>query len=65
VPVLLIYGQRDDLVPVDDSIARIERALAQAGNHRYGAVIVPRAAHDLTVRPDAGSPSIGGARRPG
>jgi alpha-beta hydrolase superfamily lysophospholipase len=56
VPVLLVYGQRDELVPVDDSIAKIERALAQAGNHRYGSVIIPRAAHDITVRPDPGQP---------
>jgi len=56
VPVLLVYGQRDQLVPVDDSIAGIGRALAQGGNHRYGSVIIPRAAHDLTVRPEPGQP---------
>jgi len=56
VPVLLVYGQRDQLVPVDDSIAGIGRALAQAGNHHFGSVIIPRAAHDLTVRPEPGQP---------
>jgi alpha-beta hydrolase superfamily lysophospholipase len=56
VPVLLVYGQRDQLVPVDDSIAEIERALARAGNHRHGSVIIPRAAHDLSVRPEPGQP---------
>jgi hypothetical protein len=38
-------------VLVDDSIAGIGRTLAQAGNYRYGSVIIPRAAHDLTVGP--------------
>jgi pimeloyl-ACP methyl ester carboxylesterase len=28
VPTLLIYGERDRLVPVDDRIAQIEHALA-------------------------------------
>ncbi|HXU82667.1 MAG TPA: alpha/beta fold hydrolase [Polyangia bacterium] len=56
VPVLLVYGQRDQLVPVDEGIHRIEGALAQAGNHRYESVVIPRAAHDLTVRPDPGQP---------
>jgi alpha-beta hydrolase superfamily lysophospholipase len=56
VPVLLVYGQRDQLVPVDDSIARIERALAQTGNHRYASVIIPGATHELIVRPERGQP---------
>lgn len=65
VPVLLVYGQRDHLVPVDDSIAKIGRALAQAGNQRYGAVIIPRAAHDLTVAPEPGQPFDWSRQAPG
>ena len=56
VPVLLIYGERDQLVPVGESIRRIEGALAKAGNNGYTAVILPRAAHNLTVSPEPGEP---------
>lgn len=51
VPVLLIYGERDQLVPVETSIRRIGEALGRAGNRRWAAVILPRAAHNFTVEP--------------
>jgi dienelactone hydrolase len=54
-PVLLVYGQRDRLVPVDDSIRQIEAALDRAGTS-YAAWIAPRAEHNLTVRPQPGEP---------
>ncbi|MGH9260529.1 MAG: alpha/beta hydrolase family protein, partial [Acidimicrobiales bacterium] len=56
VPVLLIYGQEDRLLPGDLSIRRIGRALDSAGNDRWGAVILPRAAHNFTVSPRPGEP---------
>jgi uncharacterized protein len=56
VPVLLVYGERDENTPRSESISNIERALAKAGNKDYTAVILPMAAHDLTVRPDVGQP---------
>ena len=54
VPVLLLYGQEDRLIPVDSSIRRIGRALDAGGNRRWSAVILPRAAHNLTVSPRPG-----------
>jgi pimeloyl-ACP methyl ester carboxylesterase len=56
VPVLLIYGQEDQLIPVDLSIRGIGRALESAANDRWGSVILPRAAHNFTVSPRAGEP---------
>ena len=54
-PVLLVYGQRDRLVPVDESIEQIEAALDDSGAS-YTAWIAPRAEHNLTVRPQPGEP---------
>jgi hypothetical protein len=48
VPVLLVYGERDQLVPVDESLARIEGALGPAAP--YAAFIVPNAQHNLTIQ---------------
>ncbi len=56
VPVLLVYGERDALVPVGESIARIEKILTESGNSNFGAVIVPKAEHNLTVHPEPGQP---------
>ena len=56
VPTLLLYGQNDQLIPVDTSLSRIGRALDQAGNSRWAAVILPRAAHNLTISPGPGEP---------
>ena len=56
VPVLLMYGERDQLVPVGESIRKIEGALHRAGNQAYAAIIIPRAAHNLTVTPEPGEP---------
>ena len=56
VPVLLIYGEKDQLIPVAQSIVDIERALNRAGNRDYGAIILPRAAHNFTVKTEAGQP---------
>jgi uncharacterized protein len=54
-PVLLVYGQRDKLVPVDESIAQIEAALDGTGASTT-AWIAPRAEHNLTVTPQRGEP---------
>ncbi len=55
VPTLIVYGQKDALVPVDDSIAALEGAL-DSNQTPYTAVIVPQAQHNLTVHPNAGEP---------
>lgn len=56
VPVLLVYGELDDNTPVHESILGIERALKRAGNTRYSIVVLPRAAHNLTVQRRPGEP---------
>lgn len=55
VPVLLIYGERDQLEPVDESLAKIEASLDSVKTP-YTAVIIPNAQHNLTVQPEPGAP---------
>lgn len=56
VPVLLVYGERDQLVPVSESIQKIEGAIKRAGNTAHAAILLPRAAHNLTVTTEPGEP---------
>ena len=63
-PVLLVYGQSDQLVPVDQSIARIEEALDKA-NTSYSAVIAPKAQHNLTIQPEPQGPFFWWKAAPG
>jgi pimeloyl-ACP methyl ester carboxylesterase len=56
VPVLLVYGERDQLVPVTESIQKIEGALNRAGNTDHAAILLPRAAHNLTVTTEPAEP---------
>jgi pimeloyl-ACP methyl ester carboxylesterase len=56
VPVLLIYGERDMLVPVAQSISNIDRALNKAGNNDYTIIMLPRASHAFNIAPEAGQP---------
>jgi pimeloyl-ACP methyl ester carboxylesterase len=52
-PTLLVYGEHDQLIPVDESLRRIENLL-DASNTSYTALIAPRAEHNLTVKPQPG-----------
>jgi dienelactone hydrolase len=63
-PVLLIYGEHDELEPVDESLAKIEASLDGAKTP-YTAVIVPNAQHNLTVQPEPGAPFFWGKAAPG
>jgi pimeloyl-ACP methyl ester carboxylesterase len=63
-PTLLIYGEKDALVPVDQSIAEIEQAL-DANASEYTAVIVPAAEHNLTIHPGSGEPFFWWRKAPG
>jgi len=63
-PVLLVYGELDQLVPVDDSLAKIEASL-DAAKTPYTAIIVPAAQHNLTVRPEEGGPFFWWKSAPG
>ena len=63
-PVLLIYGEHDQLEPVDESLAKIEASL-DGVKTPYAAVIVPNAQHNLTVQPEAGAPFFWWKAAPG
>lgn len=56
VPVLLIYGERDRNTPVPPSLAGIGQALRKAGNTDYTPIIIPGAAHNLTIQWHTGEP---------
>ena len=63
-PVLLVYGERDQLEPVDESLAKIEASLDSVKTP-YTAVIVPNAQHNLTVQPEANEPFFWWKSAPG
>ena len=63
-PVLLIYGERDHLEPVDESLAKIEASL-DCVKTPYTAVIVPNAQHNLTVQLEPGAPFFWWKAAPG
>ena len=63
-PVLLIYGEHDQLMPVDQTIRRIEDKLDASGAP-YAAFIVPRAEHNLSVYPADKEPFFWWRQAPG
>jgi len=63
-PVLLVFGERDQLEPVDESLARIEASL-DGVKIPYTAVIVPNAQHNLTVQPEPNQPFFWWKSAPG
>ena len=52
VPVLAMFGERDDVVPVEASATRIEAALRRAGNKDITIKIFPKASHTIQPAPD-------------
>jgi len=50
-PVLLVYGEHDELEPVGGSIAIIEKILYANGNRKVEAFILPAAPHVLHIAP--------------
>jgi dienelactone hydrolase len=64
VPVLLVYGEHDQLVPVDESLAKIAAALDTAKTP-YTAIIVPGAQHNLTIQPEKDEPFFWWKSAPG
>jgi pimeloyl-ACP methyl ester carboxylesterase len=56
VPVLLIYGELDRNTPVAPSLTGIGQALRKAGNTDYTPIIIPGAAHNLTIQRQTGEP---------
>lgn len=51
VPILLAYGERDRLMPVDSNIATIESLVHSSGNDSVSAIILPNAPHTLDISP--------------
>jgi dienelactone hydrolase len=49
VPVLLIFGEREDRAPVDRSVTRISEAFRRAGNTRRTIKVFPGADHEIMV----------------
>jgi len=52
VPVLVMFGEFDDVVPVQTSAARIEAALKRAGNRDVTIKVFPRANHTIQPAPE-------------
>ena len=52
VPVLAMFGELDDVVPVQTSASRIEAALMRAGNRDVTIRIFPKADHTIQPAPD-------------
>ena len=48
-PVLVMWGQLDQNVPVGESVAGLKRSLAQANNEKWTMLILPKANHDLGI----------------
>jgi len=52
VPILVMFGELDDVVPVQTSVERIEAALKRAGNRDVTIKVFPRANHTIQPAPD-------------
>jgi uncharacterized protein len=48
-PVLAMWGQLDQNVPVGESVAGLKNSLAQANNENWTIIILPRTNHDLRI----------------
>jgi pimeloyl-ACP methyl ester carboxylesterase len=55
IPVLLIFGEREDRAPVNKSVSRIREAFRRAGNTKYTIKIFPGANHSIIIAPDVGA----------
>jgi uncharacterized protein len=52
VPALFIFGEKDALVPVDQSIAIIRGTMTGAGHRTFSIVVFPGADHQISVSAD-------------
>jgi uncharacterized protein len=48
-PVLAMWGQLDQHVPVGESVAGLKNSLARAKNENWSIIILPRTNHDLKI----------------
>ena len=63
-PVLLVYGERDQLEPIEESLAKIEASL-DIVHTPYTAIIAPNAQHNLAVHPKPNEPFFWWKSAPG
>lgn len=56
VPVLVVEAENDEHVPVERSLAAINRALSAAGNRDYTTIILPGAPHNFIIHAAPGQP---------
>lgn len=54
-PALILYGERDERVPVEASIAGIRAAMKAGGNPALQVVVLPGASHAYDLRTEGGS----------
>ena len=52
VPVLALFGELDDVVPVQASVSKIESALRRGGNKDVTVKVYPKASHTIQPAPD-------------
>jgi pimeloyl-ACP methyl ester carboxylesterase len=48
-PVLVMWGQLDQHIPVGESVAGLKNSLARANNEKWTMIILPRAGHSLGI----------------
>jgi len=58
VPALFIFGGKDELVPVEPSVAIIRQTLTDAGDRAFSIVVFPGADHVMTVRSAEGGRTL-------
>ena len=64
-PVLAMWGQLDQHVPVGESVAGLKNSLAQANNENWTILILPQANHDLGISETGALQTSGVATRRG
>lgn len=65
VPVMLLYAERDELVPVAKSLHDVERALERGRNTVYTVVMIPDAMHNWSIHPAPNAPFFWWHQAPG
>ena len=55
-PVLMLFGEKDDSVAVEESVTLITTTMRSAGKKNFACRVLPNAGHDLYTRPFHDSP---------
>jgi len=58
VPALFIFGDKDEVVPVEPSVAIIRRTLTDTGHRAFSIVVFPGADHGVFVTSAEGSRTL-------